>query len=174
MEIKHEMPETKICIVTRTYSQPSAFLHWHQNYEICQVVHKKCVFLVNGAFIEAEEGDIVIIGESVVHRFMAQEETRVRILQFSLKVLTEAGIPIKRLKVHISKEEIGRIEKLEQKIKMFFEIIEAEGCTVVDGQNYLQQCTVAALYCLLTCHFVEENRSILNKEQHEFLKIIEY
>ena len=64
MEIIKEKNYSKISIYTRMIRKFSPF-HWHQNYEICQVVKKACGFFVNGTFIEAAEGDIIIIGENV-------------------------------------------------------------------------------------------------------------
>lgn len=175
MEIRQEKSLSKISICTRSYRSYYPALHWHYNYEICQVVKNKMGFLVNGIYVEAKEGDIVAIRENVVHRFMPlEEEAQVRIMQFSLKVLMEAGIPIKRLKVHITTEEMNEISGLSQLIRTLFETIEREGCTLADVTNPFQQCMVCALYCLLVRHFAEEGIVDFTKEQKDFLDIMEY
>lgn len=175
MEIRQEKSLSKISICTRNYQSYCPSLHWYYNYEICQVVKNKMGFLVNGSYVEAKEGDIVAIRENVVHRFMPlEEEAQVRIMQFSLKVLMEAGIPIKRLKVHITTEEINEISGLSQLIRTLFEMIEGEGRTLAEGANPFQQCMVSALYCLLVRHFAEDSIVDFSKEQKDFLDIMEY
>ena len=59
MEIVQEMTRSKIALSTKAFCRPRD-LHWHNNYEICQVSKNKCRFLVNGEDIEAVEGDFVI------------------------------------------------------------------------------------------------------------------
>jgi len=173
VEIVQEMTRSKISLSTKSFKMPR-FLHWHNNYEICQVMKNKCTFFVNGEYIDAVEGDFVVVGENIVHRFIAEEKTEVRILQFSLKVLIDAGITPKRLKMHITAEEISKIPELDQKIKMLLALIEAEGRTAAGGENIFQQCIVAAFYSLLMCHFEERNLDDINKEQREFFEIIQY
>ena len=175
MEIRQEMSLSKISICTRNYHSYYSSLHWHYNYEICQVVKSKMGFIVNGIYVEAKEGDIVAIRNNVIHRFMPLEgEAQVRIMQFSLKVLVEAGIPINQLKAHITTEEINEISGLSQSISTLFEMIEGEGRTLADGANPFQQCMVAALYCLLVRHFAEDSIVDFSKEQKDFLDIMEY
>lgn len=175
MEIRQEKSLSKISICTRNYQSYCHSLHWHYNYEICQVVKNKMGFLVNGNYVEAKEGDIIALRENVVHRFMPlEEEAQVRIMQFSLKVLVEAGIPINRLKVHITTEEINEISGLSQSISTLFEMIEREGHTPAEVANPFQQCMVSALYCLLVRHFAEDGIVDFSKEQKYFIDIMEY
>lgn len=173
MEIIQENTSSKISMNSRKIG-PNSFFHWHRNYEICQVVKNSCGFFVNGTFIEATEGDIIIIGENVVHKFVPQgKDAYIRILQFSLKVLLDAGIPITILKAHIPAKELDMIPRAGGLVNALFQMIEGEGRVASEDENYFQQSMVCALYCLLARHFTEENR-IYNKEQQEFFKILEY
>lgn len=175
MEIKKENAFFKVSSFTRIVSAPKSFLHWHHNYEICQVLGNRMCFLVNGVSIEAQEGDVVVIGENVVHQFLATYgPAYVRIMQFSLKVLMEAGIPLKRCKAHITAEEISQIPGLNDRLMVLFEIIEAEGCAKENEANYYLQSMVAGLYCLLTRFFAQEGDKDFTKEQKTFQKVLEY
>lgn len=132
-------------------------------------------FLVNGVTVEAQVGDVIVIGENVVHQFRAKYgPAQLRIMQFSLKVLLEAGIPLKRCRVHITTREMEQIPGLKDQLNLLFETIETEGVTMPGEYNYYQQCMVAALYCLLTRHFAEEGGEDFAKEQKEFLRVLEY
>lgn len=175
MEIKQEKHNYKMITHTKTFSSPLSLLHWHYNCEICQVIDNPMRFLINGTLVEAKPGDIIVIGENVVHQFqLAYGPTKVCIMQFSLKVLVNAGIPIKRCKVHITAEELARIPGLTDRLSQLFALIEAEKSTVHGENNYYQQCLVSALYCLLVRYFAEEGSANLSKEQKEFLQILEY
>ena len=122
-----------------------------------------------------KEGDIIFIGENVVHQFqMPYGAARVYIMQFPLKLLMEAGIPIKRCKMHISAQEMEQIPGFTDRVRLLFEIIEEEKHAMSGSENYFQRSMMVALYCLLTRHFAEAGKEDISKEQKEFLRILEY
>ena len=64
----------------------SAPLHWHKNFELCELLTTSCDFLVDGQSFEAKKGDIVTIREKDVHGFFVNQDTSFRIIQFSPQV----------------------------------------------------------------------------------------
>ncbi len=175
MEIVQEKSALTIHINNRRITCQKSLLHWHHNVEICQVLENKMCFLVNGVLVEANEGDVIFIGENVVHQFqIPYGPSQVYIMQFPLKLLMEAGIPIKRCKMHVTAQEMERIPGLKERICTLFETIEAEKYAMPGEENYFQRSMVAALYCLLTRHFAEEGKEEVSKEQKEFIHILEY
>ncbi len=175
MEIVQEKSSLTIHINNRMMSSQKSFLHWHHNVEICQVLENRMRFLVNGVLVEAKEGDVIFIGENVVHQFqMPYGATRAYVMQFPLKLLMEAGIPIKHCKMHISAQEMEQIPGFMDRVRMLFETIEEEKHAMSGEENYFQRSMTVALYCLLTRHFAEEGKEDISKEQKEFLRILEY
>lgn len=176
MDAVQEKTRSQISAITRQYFKPFSVLHWHYSYEICQVLDNRMRFWANGQLVEAKAGDIVVFEENMLHQFIAAYgSTLVRIVQFSPKVLLDAGIPTRKCRAHISTEEIDKIPGLKQQLNVLCETIENEG-TVTNGEdNYYQKCMVSALYCLLTRHFAEEKGSKApSVVQKEILRILEY
>ena len=175
MDIIQEKSQAQISAITRQYIKPFSALHWHYNYEICQVIDSKMRFLVNGVLVEAKTGDVLVIEENVVHQFLAvYGKAQVRIIQFSPKILFEAGIPTKGCRVHIPAEDIRKIPDLSQQLNMLLETIENEGNVKNNEYNYYQKCMVSALYCLLVRCFGEERSKEHSGSQKDFLQILDY
>ncbi len=175
MDIIQEKTQTQVSAITRQYIKPFSALHWHYNYEICQVLDNKMRFMVDGITVEAKVGDIVVVEENVVHQFLAVHgKAHIRIIQFSSKILLEAGIPIKGCRVHIPAEEIEKFPGLGQQLNMLLETIENEGNVGNNQSNYYQKCMVSALYCLLVRSFGEERSKEYSETQKDFLRILDY
>ena len=127
MEIVHENTSAKIICHTPCYKASAHSFHWHENYEICQVLHNPCRFLIDGRPVQADEGDILAIDDYSVHRFLIDhDDTRVRILQFPAKLLLNADVPILPLRPHIPAAEIRRIANLGKTVDSLLSIIEQE------------------------------------------------
>ncbi len=175
MEIKKEEHNIKMNARKGVFRAKKSLFHWHHNFEICQILENEMDICVNGVIMRAKEGDIIAIGENVVHQFQAATESAyLRIMQFSLKVLMESGIPIKKCQIHITREEQDQIPDLRKNINFLLDAIEEEKRTEHGENNYFQQCLVSALYCLLTRHFPSQVNEDLTKDQKEFLRILEY
>ena len=175
VEIKKEEHNIKMNARKGVFRSKKSLFHWHHNFEICQILENEMDVCVNGVMVHAKEGDLIAIGESVVHQFLATHEAAyLRVMQFSLKVLMESGIPIIKCKVHITREEQDQIPGLRQNINFLLDAIEEEKRTDHGENNYFQQCMVSALYCLLTRHFPSQANEDLTKDQKEFLRILEY
>lgn len=151
-------------------------LHWHENYELCQVIKNSCKFLIDGKLIEANEGDIVSIPEYIEHSFIIEnDDTHIRVLQFPLKILLNFNTTIESLKTHITNEEINSNPDVREKLDSILKIMEQEGNALYINSNPFLQSIFAAIYFLLMRDFaLEEKQSSVKKERKEFHKIVDY
>lgn len=176
MKIVREKTVTDICSHIVKYDVKDYDFHWHDKFEICQVISNSCKFLVDGKVIEANEGDIVAVKEQLVHRFIIENEnTLIRITQFPMKILLDVSSTLKHIKGHITKEEIQSIDGLKEKIDFLFDVMEKEGMVEKIKDRPFTQSVYSSLYFLLMRHFPEEEITGLSKnERKDFFKITEY
>ncbi len=177
MEYKFEETSHKMSGQTKEYPAPSqSNPHWHENLEICQVLKNKCRFLIDGAFIDAEEGDLVVIPENTVHQFQILEDMAIRIIHIHPTAFIQLGIHCKSLKKHITKSEIKKINGLEEKVYPLLQWLEEETTTEEKpDDNLVLQYSVLTLYVLLLRHFTSrEKSSVFNKNREDFYKAVEY
>ena len=176
MEILQELNNQPVSCKIHSYSPFTTFLHWHENFELCQPVKKPCKFLINGIVYDAQVGDIVIVNQQTVHNFIIHEEdTPVRVFQFSPKILLGFAASIKPIKIHIKHKEILAVPGLEEQLNVFFSILEKE----LEKKDAIKapfvQSLCATIYFLLMRHFSCGNSFAANQEHNrEFLKIVEY
>lgn len=176
MEIVQEVRKNEIVCHLRKYRAANSHFHWHENYEICQVLNKPCNFRVDGQIIEANIGDIIAINEHTIHQFLIlNDDTDIRIFQFPLKILINFNSVIEPLKVHIKREEILSVPELEQKLDALFDMMEKEGKVKKAYENPFLQSIAVSVYLLLERHFsVSQNVFAKNKDRQVFYKIVEY
>ena len=176
MKIKKEISRYEIICHTKNFSKNILDLHWHELYELCQVVKNKCGFIVDGETVSASEGDIIAINENVVHQFLIDEsDTHIRICQFPLKLVLSFKSGVVPLKAHIKAEEIRAVEGLEEKIDMIFSLMEQEKREKNIAENPFIHSLATSLYFLLERHFAETSGSFSqNRDRKDFYKIVEY
>ena len=58
-EIKKEISEFDIVCHIKQYEKSNRSFHWHERYEICQVLSGECKFLVDGQMLTAGVGDVI-------------------------------------------------------------------------------------------------------------------
>jgi len=88
---------------------------------MCQVIDKPCDFLVDGEIISALPGDIIVINEYVVHRFLIKNKnTNIRIIQLPLKSILNINAKQQPVKTHIKISELQSIPGLFEKLKTLF------------------------------------------------------
>lgn len=176
MEIIQEITTVELYSHIIRFSAGEYELHWHENYEICQVLKNSCRIFVDGRYIEASEGDIVTISERAVHRFIVDnDDTYVRVTQFPFKILLSVDNEIKPLKIHISADEIEKKPILKQRLNLIFDIMEQEGAVKIAKNNLFLQSLITSYYFLLMYNFCAEDCEKYNKkERKEFYKIITY
>ena len=177
MEIRQEPRRSEITCRTATIdSFYYGSFHWHENYEICQVLKKNASFRVAGDLIEANAGDIVTIKDRTIHQFLiSTEKTELRIFQFSTRILLNATSNPTPLKVHITREEIAAIPDLEQKLNTLFAMMDAERRAPKAEENPFFTCLASTVYMLLERHFsVPVDDASNQKEKQEFYRMVEY
>lgn len=179
MKIDQEMStvgKLGISCITHDCNYAGNWFHWHEKYELCQLINKPCRFLINGTLIEALPGDIITFEERCVHCYLVNEaETNIRILQFPIKILLTAGIPITPLKRHIPLSAMKNIPGLAHKVNTLMELLELECHQTENRESPFLFSLSSSLYFLLMQHFPEENgKSTTTKEHQEFLRIVEY
>lgn len=176
MQIIQEKTKTEMCSHVRIYGKSDYHFHWHEKYEIFQVLKHPCRFLVNGQLIHAREGDIIAINQQVVHRLMADhEDTCVRIIQFPLRILLHSSSTIKPLKPHITREELAAIPHLQETLDRLFPVMDLEHRVLAAEENPFLQSLCSAVYFLLMRYFAEvEPSSAASNERREFYKVVEF
>ena len=176
MELIQERNNSKISIHKNSYAVKNHNLHWHENIEVCIALNQPCRFWVDGVLVEASPGDLIIIGEGMIHRFIIEhDDTQIRLLQFSSKILLKAGISVKQLKIHLTAKEIGQMPEVERQMNVLLDMIEGEGRLHKEKENPYQEYLICALYCLLKRNFVDETDGNSTKtERQEFYRIVSY
>lgn len=175
MEITREQTDHEIISRTVIKDPVDSEFHWHENMEIVHLIGESGSFLVDGKIIEAKAGDIIVIKDQSVHRFMLEKPTWVRIIQIRLKVLLNLDNKIKTIRSHIKAEEIENIPGLREKLNKLFELMDKEYAVEDASENMFFQYITASLYILLTKHFAEdENYSVSKRDRKEFYRIIEF
>lgn len=150
--------------------------HWHENYEICQVMNKPCSFRVDGELIEANVGDIVVISEQTVHQFVIKEDgTDIRIIQFNPTILFGVTDKILPLKTHITHNEIKNSTELKDKLSSLLDLMEYEEDTDSSEKNSYYKAITAALYFFLQQHFSDTAKASTGKSsKDDFYRIVGY
>ncbi len=175
MEISKENTVKEIICRTVKYDSGVRVFHWHENIEICRVVSGKASFLVDGTMLNLNAGDILVVGEQLVHQFLVENEnTYIRICQLSPKVLLDKNISPGPIQPHISNEQISAIPNLSERIENLFDIIQTDGgADHIEDVPYMKA-VAATVYYLLMQYFPGETDTKSNKERQLFYKITEY
>lgn len=175
MEIFLEQRRNELCAYTHCFESGSFVLHYHENIEMCQVIDKPCDFLVDGETISAEPGDIIIINEYVVHRFLVKHKnTHVRIVQFPLKAILNINAKQLPLKNHIKSSELQAIPQLNEKLKTLFNMMEQEYKAKNIADNFFFCGLTLSVYFLLSKYFEADSYARQGKKRDELYKILEY
>lgn len=151
------------------------YFHWHDNYEILQILEMPCSFLIDGMVINANPGDVIVIGERTVHRFIIEHNnTKIRIIQFSPKVLINVNSSVKPIKTHITFEEIKALPGLESKLNGILDMLYQEKSTCYIEENPFYQSLMTSLFFLLMRYFADAKNGSIKKERKDFCRITEY
>ena len=176
MEIQREISKFEIICHTKKFYKQNYSFHWHDRYELCQVIENGLCIVVEGQEIRASVGDIIAINERVVHQFVIDEGAAlVRILQLPMKLLLNLKSTVKPLKAHITAGEIKEVPGLEGRLNALFDIMEQEKDGGFAPNDPFLQSMASSLYFLLERYF-SETYSIFSeeRERQEFYQIIEY
>lgn len=176
MEIVQEISRTKVISKRNVYNGNGwhAF-HWHENIEICQTVHQNMDYVIGGKFVHTQPGDIVVIGDHTVHKFLpAENGTTIKLLQMQHQLLVNARCRMQPIKVHITKAELDEHPQIAELVAILFDVIENEGIVKVTDENPISQCAALTLYAALMKYFPAEHMEVNKGERKEFYDIVEY
>ncbi len=176
MEIFREKKYSEINCRTMTPQLGVGKFHWHEKIEICQIKSERCSFYIDKKRIDAHLGDIVVMGEYIVHSFVSdKEDTLVRLCQFPVSILMNTKTVIKPLKAHITAEEIQAHEGLAEKINFIFDTMEKEApCKNISESPFLSSLSASLYFLLMKCFPSPEEDSSSKKDRYEFYLITEY
>ena len=176
MQIIQEKERSKMGSSVRMFNRSNYPFHWHDKYELFQVLNKPCHFLVNGQLIYAQPGDLIAIDGQTVHRLTVdQDDTQVRIIQFPVHILLNSSAIIRPLKPHIPRQEIAAHPQLEQTLAQLFPIMDEEPHVPVSQSNPFLQSLFCAVYFLLMRYFAtEEPSTTASDERREFYNVVEW
>ena len=175
MEIRKENHKyAVVCSIKNASSWEHSF-HWHENFEICQLMDKSCSFLIDGQSFEAEAGDIIAINRRSVHRFIVDNnDVNIRIMQFPIKTILDLEANIVPIKPHITKKELSEIPNLENLVNICFEEITAEAPLEFDEKNPYLYSLINTLYFTLAKNFPSTANSAEMGASRLFFKAVEY
>ena len=176
MEISQELSKNDIICHTRSWNRSIQRLHWHDRYELCQVLENNIRIIIEGKEVRASVGDIVAIDERVIHQFIIDEDCAcARIFQIPVKLLLSFSSTVKPLKTHIKSEEIAKVLGLQDKLEALFEIFEQEKNGELVAKDSFFQSIAISIYCLLERHFPEVEKLTVNtRERKDFYDAVDY
>ncbi len=152
-------------------------LHWHENYEICQIIEGGMRFLVDGVNYDLSKGDIVCIDAAVPHLSCGTKEGTVfRLFKVLPSNFLQISASVKPLKVHITYDEQKEIEGFLPTLNAVFDALTKSKDVPVDQTRPLEQALSAAVYFLLMEHFATggDSHESKNKERKIFFKTLDY
>ena len=177
MEIIREHTRSELCChtVKRNPGEKSMF-HWHENYEICQVMNKPCRFRIDGILYNANVGDIVTISEQTVHQFLLNSDgTEIRIFQFHPKILMGISYCSSALKPHITLDELKNVPMLPESLNTLFDLMEQEHRATLYNDNPYFHSLAASTFFLLQRNFsATSDASLPAGQRNDFYRIVEY
>lgn len=152
-------------------------LHWHESYEICQVLSGSLKFLVDGVSYEISAGDIVCINAAVPHlTYDVDKGARLRVFKTLSSNLLQASVHINRLDPHISYQRITAVDGLEREINDLLDMLENRKNVALDENCPIEQSIACALYFLIADHFSvgDDEYKTKKTERKMFFKTLDY
>ena len=150
--------------------------HWHDKLEIIQCLGDGLGALIDGERYEVKRGDLIVIGERIIHNFYIYEDnTPYRLLQFPLSILLNNGVIPRPVKPIITKAELDEDGKTAVFADNMLEILESEGNVAAGEKNPVSENICSALYFLLADRFSEKNDARASRrEKSEFYSLLKY
>ena len=174
MEIHHEVNSLKLTLKNRRFDKERTALHWHEKLELVLALDKPFDILIEGVTYEICPGDVVLIGERVIHLFDIKEDgTNVRIGQFPLSALLSAGVTPIPIKPVIKRCEIESDGDFAFKLDGILNCISRES-QFTNEENPFLQMMLAALYFLIMSRFGKSPDEHSKKDKHDFYKVVSY
>lgn len=154
----------------------AGLLHWHESYEICQIIEGSVRFLVDGVNYELSKGDLVCISAAVPHSSCAGEDgATIRLFKALSSNFLQISPHARPLKTHITYEEQAAIEGFLPVLDTVFDVLTKTKDVSADESDPLMQSFSASLYFLLEKYFAaDETGKSKNKERMTFFRTIDY
>ncbi len=155
----------------------AGLLHWHENYEICQIIEGRMRFLVDGVSYELEKGDIVCIDAAVPHLSSASEDGVVfRLFKGLPSNFLQISSSVKPLQVHITYKQQSAIDGFLPAVNAIFDVLTKSKDVLAYESSALSQSLCASLYFLLMEHFAADadTHKPKNKERKIFFQTLDY
>jgi len=166
-----------LCRVGRMVFGSAGVLHWHENYEICQIIKGGMRFLVDGVNYELAEGDLICIDAAVPHlSFATEEDTVFRLFKGLSSNFMQISPSLRPLKVHITRREQEEAEGFLPTLNTLFETLTNKKDVLADETRPLEQALSASVYFLIMEYFSidGEKYESKNKERKIFFKTLDY
>jgi len=160
-----------------SFKKSQTKIHWHDRFELCQVLDdNQCEFLVNGILVAANKGDIVVLPEKAIHSFNVKvDSTRIRVVQFPVKILLGSMLLISNLKHHITAEEIKSVPGLEKKLEFLFEIADNEPNSMNNNRNPIIESVISTICLLLIRSFsIKHIDKVSEYDRKVVYNVVEY
>lgn len=167
MKIHHEINDICMFLEQRVWKPHISFLHWHENIEFVQSLDNSFKASINGEIIDVNKGDILIIGEHTPHCFFVENTTLVRLGQFSLYILLNKGVDVKRVKTHIKKEELEKESLLCFQIESLLQILEKSNDVKKGEKDRLQDGLYSSMYFALAERFPQSESVKIEKKKRK-------
>ncbi len=174
MKITHEINDCDLVAHVLKLNKGTSEFHWHEKYEICQLLDNDCDFLVDSEEIHAKKGDLITINEYDFHIFKPLHDgTHFRIIQFLPKIIMPSLQSHKQLKTHISAEDMDQIPGFREQIDTLYLWMEKECADDRSGSSELSRLYARTIYMLLERNFTATELKP-KADRKEFHKIVEY
>ena len=176
MIIDYETNPLDIMIRRGEWHTDLCYFHWHDKLEIIQCLGDGLGALIDGERYEVKKGDLIVIGEQIIHNFCIYDDnTSYRLLQFPLSILLNNGVIPHPVKPVITKAEIDEDGKTAVFVDNILEILESEGNVAAGEKNPISENLCSALYFLLMNRFSEKDDvRVRKREKTEFYNLLKY
>ena len=177
MKIYHEIGKKNICYRNAYWhADLDCPFHWHERIEIIFCKNNSFDVLIDGVNYTANPGDIVVIGEKIIHKFnISEDDTVTRLMQLPFRILLKNGVLPKSIKPLITREEILAIDGVGKQLEALFDLIENESLNENYENEPIIENLLSALYFLLMRHFSAESDVKENdKSKCDFYRIVSF
>ena len=176
MKIYHEVGRD-FCYRNAKWNKDQNFtFHWHEKIEILRCMNYGFDILIDGVNYTVNPGDIIVIGEKIIHKFkILRDGTSTKLMQFPFRVLLKGGVLPKPVKPVITVGEISAVAGLEKQVENLFDLLENESVYHGYEDEPIIENLFSALYFLLMRHFSPKSVEKENdKSKHDFYRIVNF
>lgn len=176
MEIVRE--QHTVDMIMRDLQWPEGYFspfHLHKNIEIIQATSSSFRAFIDGTWMEALPGDIIVIDANTIHRFETQNPVYGHLWQINPKLLINSDICLKPVKNRITAEEISSDTLFSEQLSHLYRLMQSGHRILSDDKNPFMQSIFSAFYFGLMTKFPGgEAEQSPSDEKQIFYEIAEY